>query len=479
MAATINDPGKSRPLCVDLDGTLIRTDLLYESLLRMLGSKPWLLFALPFWLLKGKAHIKQKLASFGIGDPALLPYDWRVVELLRESSTRELVLCTASDESIANPIANYLGVFDKVIASNGIENLAGAKKARHLVSLYGDRGFDYVANASVDAAVWRHSHSAWVVNGGNAIAQVAERSALQVEAHWPAENGGIKSWLKAARLHQWLKNLLVFVPLLASHKFLDVEHALASMLAFVAFGLCASGVYLLNDMLDLESDRQHPRKRLRPFASGDLTLRGGMLAVPLLTLAGFLMAGLASPAFAFILCVYLALTLGYSLKLKQIAMVDVVLLAALYTIRIVGGAAAIGVTLSFWLLTFSMFFFLSLAMLKRYTELLLARNNGKNIAHGRGYHIDDLSLVQSLGSSAGLVAVLVLCLYINAPESQELYRQPLFLWLLCPVLLYWISRTWMLAHRGVMHDDPVVFAVKDRVSLATVAIGLLAVLAAI
>lgn len=470
--------GHGRPLCVDLDGTLVRTDLLYESLLRMIGSRPWMVLLLPFWLLRGKAHLKQRLAAFGCGDPALLPYDPRVLALLESNTDRPRVLCTASDVTLVAPIAAHLGLFDAVYCSDGTRNLAGARKAELLVSLYGERGFDYVANAGVDTAIWKHARAAWVVNGGNGVARAAA-AVTRVEAHWPAEQGGPRAWLKAIRLHQWLKNLLVFVPLLASHQFLDAGKGLAAVLAFLAFGLCASGVYLLNDLLDLESDRQHPRKKLRPFACGRLELRAGLLVTPLLTLAGFMLAWLVAPMFLLVLAAYFCLTLAYSLRLKQVMMIDVVMLAALYTIRIVGGAAAIDVPMSFWLLTFSMFLFLSLAMLKRYTELKMTLDSGKTTALGRGYHVGDLSMVQAMGTASGLVAVLVLCLYINAQESEALYRQPLFLWLLCPVLLYWICRTWMLAHRGLMHDDPVVFAVKDPGSLLTVLVGGLAVLAAI
>lgn len=475
---TTSETTPMRPLCIDLDGTLIKTDLLFESLLRMLATKPWMLLVLPFWLFQGKAHLKRRLAAFDIGEPALLPYDQRVIELLKANSQRERVLCTASDRTIVEPIAKHLGLFDRVLCSDGDVNLAGRNKAQRLVELYGERGFDYAGNAHVDVAVWRHAHSAIVVNGSNAVARAAARH-TQVETYLPAQGGGVRAWLKAMRLHQWLKNLLVFVPLLASHQFFNVDHVLISVIAFLAFGLCASGVYLLNDMLDLESDRQHPRKRLRPFASGRLQLLPGLIAVPLLTVAGFVLAWLASPLFLMVLALYFVLTLAYSLKLKQLVIIDVVVLAALYTVRIVGGAAAIGVMLSFWLLTFSMFIFLSLAMLKRYTELQLTLSHGKAVPSGRGYHVEDMSLVQSLGSASGLIAVLVLCLYINTPESQVLYRDPIFLWLLCPILLYWISRTWMLAHRGQMHDDPVVFAVKDRGSLITVGLGVLAVLAAI
>ncbi|WP_369934232.1 UbiA family prenyltransferase [Xanthomonas tesorieronis] len=470
-------PARPRALCVDLDGTLLLSDLLYESFLSMLSSRPWLLVCIPLWLFRGKAHLKRKLAAFGVGSAAALPYDSRVLQLLREATDRPRVLCTASDAQLVHPIAEHLNLFDEVHCSDGRINLAGSRKAQLLLERFGEKGFDYVANDMVDLRIWKHAHSAWVVNAGPTVSKAAAR-VCSVEAYWPRHSNSPLTWLKALRVHQWLKNLLVFVPLLASHSFSQLDGILTSALAFTAFGLCASGVYLLNDLLDLESDRGHPRKRRRPFAAGALDLRAGLLAAPLLTFAGLATAWLASPAFLAVLATYYLLTLAYSLKLKQIVIIDVVTLAALYTIRIIGGAAAIGVTPSFWLLALSLFLFLSLAMLKRFTELQMTLGAGKSVPSGRGYHVEDLSLVQSLGTASGLMAVLVLCLYINTPDSQALYSHPFFLWLLCPILLYWISRTWMLAHRGLMHDDPVVFAVKDRGSLITVLLGAAAVLAA-
>jgi 4-hydroxybenzoate polyprenyltransferase len=278
-------------------------------------------------------------------------------------------------------------------------------------------------------------------------------------------------------VHQWLKNLLVFVPLLAAHRVLD--STLLAVLAFAAFSLCASGVYLLNDLLDLKSDRRHHSKRNRPLAAGKLPLLGGLLAAPVLTLAAFAVALAVSPLFALVLGGYWLTTLAYSLQLKRKVMLDVLLLAALYTARIIGGAVAIMVEPSFWLLAFSMFMFLSLALLKRYTELAALLADGRDKASGRGYRVDDLPLLQSFGAASGYGAVLVLALYINSPESLELYTRPYALWLLCPMLLYWISRAWFVAHRGEMHDDPVVYAATDRFSLGVATVGGLVLLAAL
>lgn len=466
------------PLCVDLDGTLLKSDLLHESVLTLIARNPLHAFLLPVWLLRGKAALKQKIADRVELDARLLPYDGRVVELLRDSGGRKRVLCTASDARYANAIADHLGLFDQVMASDGIRNLAGECKADALRSAFGDDGYDYAGNAEVDLDVWRHARKGWVVNASHKLAEKA-RGLCDVEVHLGAVKPNFRTWVKAIRLHQWLKNLLVLIPLLASHRLLDPTALAQSTVAFLAFGLCASGVYVLNDLLDLASDRQHPSKRNRPFASGSIPLAHGMLAAPLLTLAGFALALSVTPLFAGVLFVYYATTLGYSLAFKRMVMIDVVVLAGLYTIRIIGGAVAISSSLSFWLLAFSMFLFLSLAMLKRHTELASMLADGRKQASGRGYTVDDLALVQSLGGASGYLAVLVFALYINSPESLALYHHPKLLWLICPFLLYWISRMWIVAHRGRMDDDPVVFAVTDRGSLAVIlACGLL-VLAAI
>lgn len=466
------------PLCVDLDGTLLRSDLLVESVLALLRRNPLYLFALPFWLLRGKARLKRQVSSRVRLDASTLPYDERVLAVLRDARGRRRVLCTASDELLAAPVAAHLGLFDEVIASDGRHNANGAGKASRLVERFGRGGFDYMGNATVDLAVWRDARAAWVANAPARLATAAAAIA-PVAGVIPAERAGLRDWLQAARLHQWLKNLLVFVPLLASHRFLEPAATLDALLAFLAFGLCASGVYLLNDLVDLPADRRHPRKRSRPFAAGRLPLVQGLVAAPLLSLAGLVLAWNVAPAFAGVLALYYATTLAYSFALKRVVMLDVVVLAGLYTVRIIGGAVAIGSGLSFWLLAFSMFIFLSLAMLKRYIELGLLLSNGEQRSSGRGYTVEDLPLIQSLGGASGYLAVLVLALYISSPESLALYSRPQWLWLLCPLLLYWVSRAWVIAHRGTMHDDPVVFAATDRTSQAIALLGGVVALCAI
>jgi 4-hydroxybenzoate polyprenyltransferase/phosphoserine phosphatase len=450
------------PLCIDLDGTLLRSDLLLESALSLLRRNPFYLLSFIVWLSHGKARLKREIALRANVDVRLLPYDSRVLTWLRDENIgRKKVLCSASDKLLVDAVAKHLDGFDTVLASDGLVNLSGARKAQALVENYSEYGFDYAGNARPDMQVWSHARRAIVVNASPALLRRTQK-AFSVSRVFVREKSDVRVWVRALRLHQWLKNLLIFLPLLAAHMLFVPQAMQRSVLAFFCFGLCASGVYLLNDLLDLESDRRHPRKRLRPFAAGTLSLLAGLVAAPLLVLVSFALAWLLSPLFATVLFGYYALTLAYSFALKRIAMLDAIVLGTLYTARIIAGAVAAQVVLSFWLLAFSMFLFLSLAMLKRYTELRSLRDAGQTEASGRGYAVDDLPLIESLGGSSGFLSVLVLALYINSTASEVLYRHPQILWMLCPLLLYWVSRAWLIAHRGAMHDDPVVFALVDR-----------------
>jgi 4-hydroxybenzoate polyprenyltransferase len=468
------------PLCIDLDGTLLRSDAGAESALALLKCNPLYGFAMLAWLLHGLAYAKRRIAERVALDAGALPFDERLLNWTRsEAGKRRRLLVTASDALLAQPIADRLGLFDGVIASDGKHNLKGHAKAAVLVERFGERGFDYAGNARSDLAVWRHARRAIVVNAGDELAAAAAE-VCEVERHFPREAGGTRDWLRALRPHQWLKNLLVFLPLLAAHRWHDAGAIGAAVLAWLAFSLCASGTYIANDLLDLGADRRHPRKRNRPFASGALPLWQGMLASPLLVAAAFVLAVWQLPAaFAPWLAGYLVLTLAYSLAMKRVPMLDVLALAALYTVRILAGGAAAAVPVSFWLLAFSMFLFLSLAMLKRYTELHDLRAQGGGAASGRGYAVDDLPLVQSLGAGCGLVSVLVLALYVDSTTGGALYHHPHRLWLLCPLLLYWIGHVWLLGQRGRMHDDPLVFAARDALSWTLALIAILVVWSAL
>jgi 4-hydroxybenzoate polyprenyltransferase/phosphoserine phosphatase len=454
------------PVVVDLDGTLIFTDMLHESALKVAREQPLDALRVPFWLARGKAVLKRELASRCEIDATHLPYNQDLLVWLQEQRRqgRRLVLCTASDVALANAVAEHLGIFDEVMASEGVLNLAGEHKAEALEHRFGLRGFDYAGNSSTDLAVWRRARRAIVVNGA---ASLAGRAAVECEVEHvlPSAPAGLKTWSKVLRVHQWLKNLLLFVPMLAAHAWEDAANWSALLLAFVAFSLCASSVYIANDLLDLDSDRQHPRKRRRPFASGAVPAWRGVLLAPFLLAASLLIASAVNPAFAACLLFYFVLTCVYSFGLKRLLLVDCLTLAVLYTLRIIAGAAAVASPLSFWLLAFSVFLFLSLAFVKRYAEMLVQLQSGKQKVHGRGYLTSDAPLVQMLGVTSAYASVVVLALYLNSDAVRELYATPELLWGVVPVMLFWISWVWLQAHRGNMHDDPLVFAVKDRASL--------------
>jgi 4-hydroxybenzoate polyprenyltransferase/phosphoserine phosphatase len=459
-----------KPLVVDLDGTLILTDMLHESVLRVLKDRPFDTLRIPFLLLKGKAYLKQHLASNIEFDPITLPYNEELLEWLKQErvSGRRLILCTASDKKIADIIADHLGIFDEVIASDGVLNVAGENKAAALLTLFERHGYDYVGNSNKDLPVWSQAHRAVVVNGSNELIKKAHDVAT-VERVFPKRPIGFSSWRQVLRIHQWLKNLLLFVPLFAAHDLSNGQAWGSTFLAFVAFSLCASSVYIANDLLDLESDRQHPRKRNRPFASGIVPAWVGVLFAPILLIVSLGVATLVGQQFLYWLIFYFALTCAYSWVLKRLMLIDCLTLALLYTLRIIAGAAAVGHGLSFWLLAFSVFLFLSLAFVKRYAELEVQLLSGKEKIHGRGYHIADASLIQTMGIVAGYSSVLVLALYLNSDAVLRLYAAPELIWGAVPVMLFWVSWMWMQAHRGKMHDDPLVFAVKDRASLGAAA----------
>ncbi|MBA5876025.1 MAG: UbiA family prenyltransferase [Nitrospira sp. CR1.2] len=460
------------PLCVDLDGTLIKTDLLWESLLVLLKQNPLLAILLPWWLLKGKAHLKHEIARRVTLDASTLPYDQELVEFLSNErrAGRELMLATASHTSYAQAVAAHLGLFDeRVYGSDRSVNLKGARKVALLVERYGARRFAYAGNSTADFPVWAEASEAIVVNASAAVVSRA-RTLTTVSRVFSTPVTWVKQVAKALRVHQWAKNVLVFVPVLASHQLTNGRLLLQAGLAFFSFSLCASSVYIVNDCLDLESDRRHPRKRNRPFASGSLSIPFGLALAAACLLGGILLAFALPRLFWLVLAGYLVLTTAYSLYLKQFVLLDVIILAQLYTVRVYGGGAATGVPPSHWLLTFSLFLFLSLALVKRFTELrLMSQAEGEGLP-GRGYWVTDVEHVSSIGTASGLLAVLVLALYISSKEVLLLYTHADVLWLVCPVMLYWISRVWMLAYRNRMDDDPVVFAVKDPKSYAMAAL---------
>ena len=454
------------PLVVDLDGTLVHSDMLHESALRVFRDKPFDILLIPFWLIKGKAILKQNLATRTSFNPEFLPYNRELLMWLQQKRAegRKLVLCTASDRSFAISIAKHLGIFDEIIASDGSINLSGSHKAEILEQRFGRGGFDYVGNANADLLVWERSRHAIVVNASSDLVNKAGRI-CKVEQEFPKKASGFTAWRRVFRLHQWLKNLLLFVPIFAAHQLTSIDIWATLTIAFFSFGFCASSVYITNDLLDLENDHQHPRKQKRPFASGRVPVWVGVAVAPILFLISSILGSYVGGSFLGWLIFYFVLTCAYSWGLKRLMLVDCLVLAMLYTLRIIAGAAVAGHTLSFWLLAFSVFLFLSLAFLKRYAELDNQLRSGKQKAHGRGYHSSDAPLIQTLGIASGYASVLVLALYLNSESVVILYQTPELVWGTVPIMLFWISWMWMQAHRGMMHDDPLVFALKDKASL--------------
>lgn len=451
-------------LVVDLDGTLLRTNMLLESFLSALGQDWRSFFRSLVALSKGRAALKRHLATAASVEVASLPYDQQVIDYIEawRASGGRTALVTASDQIYADAIASHLGLFDEVYGSDGTLNLKSEQKGAFLEAHFGLKGFAYMGDATADIPVWKRAATAITVNAPASLRREAARSCEAV-AHLSTRSGLVGPFIKAMRPHQWLKNILVFLPMLAAHQ-IDRPTVILSVLAFLCFNLVASSVYLLNDLLDLAADRAHPRKRNRPFASGRIPLGYGALMAASLLLVGIALAVAVGASFVSVMLGYFLLTLSYSLHLKRRIIIDICVLAGLYTIRIVAGGVATNVPLSVWLLAFSIFFFLSLAAVKRQAELVDSAERGKLAASGRGYHVNDLPIISMIAISAGYVSVLVLALYVNSPAVMNLYSYPEALWGACAVLLYWISRTVMVAHRGQMHDDPVVFAAKDRTS---------------
>jgi 4-hydroxybenzoate polyprenyltransferase len=463
----MNDLGKigdQVPLVVDVDGTLLRTDILHEQFLQFVATRPLESWRLIGWTMAGKAQLKSTLAANVDGNLDSLPLADEVLALI-ESAKKEgkpVYLASAADRRHVDELARRVGGIAGVFASDGKVNLSGEAKANALVEQFGEGGFDYAGNCRADYPVWRKARKAYVVSGNRRFHRQAAREFPEAQTV-SRPPGSLRAYLRALRTHQWAKNVLVFLPTIAGHRF-DYPSVIKTFLAFACFCLAASSAYVVNDLLDLPADRAHATKRYRPFASGAIPVAHGPFMAAVLLAAAFALAWFVAPEFLAVLAVYVCLTLAYSVDLKRRVLVDVVVLGMLYTLRVLGGVAAVSVAQSPWLLVFSLFLFLALAVVKRCAELVPARALGKAALKGRGYLVEDLSVLVSLGAASGVGAVLVVGLYIFSPEVQKLYTRPAWLWLLCPLILYWISRMILIAHRGTLHEDPVVFALGDRVS---------------
>jgi 4-hydroxybenzoate polyprenyltransferase len=451
---------------VDLDETLVCTNTLVESLLALLRVRPQLLFAVPLWLTRGHAYCWERVVSHGLPQVELLPYRDSVVAFLRAERNRgrSIVLVTGAHTTFAQRIAAHLGVFTGVIGTEGSDHLVREKKAARLVERFGERGYDYVGATQDDLEPCCSAREAFLAASDPKLSRRIESSGAKVTSL--SGDRLAQGWFSALRPHQWVKNLLVFAPVLLSHRWSQEDLLARAATLFVAFSLLCSAVYVMNDLFDLESDRRHRVKRHRPLASGQISLASGVaLAIACLIASAALTWLLGSAATAGVLGAYAAIALAYSIRLKRLLMIDVAVLAGLYCIRVYAGGVATGIVVSPWTFAFSLFGFTSLALMKRYSEVRALRESAAEGVPGRAYRADDLSMIGAIGVGSSLVAVLVVALYITDPAMNRLYSHPPWLGLLCPIVLIAFARLWILAGRGEMNEDPVLFAIRDRHSI--------------
>jgi 4-hydroxybenzoate polyprenyltransferase/phosphoserine phosphatase len=456
------------PLVVDLDGTVTPTDTLRESFVALALRRPLVAASSLFVLSRGLAAFKRYVAQRCQPDAANLPYRRELIELATREKARgrEIHLVTASDQTVADAIAGALGVFDSAAGSDGVHNLKGEAKLAHVRGRF-PGGFIYAGDAAADLPLFRAARGVILcdVGRGTAAAVAAAGTPVLGELRRPADRA--TAFLRALRVHQWSKNLLIFVPLFVGHGYDDSRKIVATALGFLALCALASATYMVNDIADLQADRFHPTKRLRPFASGRLPIAAGLIAAPLIVIAGFTGAYALSPSFAVTLLIYFVVTLAYSLGVKRVPLLDVFAIGVLFTLRIVMGSEIAGLGHSPWLLSFALAFFLSLALAKRHGEVLRAARIDVEEIAGRGYRGDDWPITLSFGVGAGLVSVIIMLLYMtNDAAPSGFYRQAEWLYAMPAVVSLWLMRVWLLSHRLVLQDDPVVFALKDRVSLA-------------
>jgi 4-hydroxybenzoate polyprenyltransferase len=467
--STTSTPPAALASVWDLDGTLLRTDVFCESLLRILVKQPWRLPQVAMWLARGIPYCKGRVAELTNDSWTTWPVHEGVagsIEADRRAG-RPIVLATAAHERVARSVAGHLGPFDAILATTDTVNLKGRAKSAAIlawVESTGCGGFTYAGDSFADLAIWRVADEAIIVRPTPELEKTVRGLGRPVTVIGE-RRGAFVPILRAMRPHQWAKNLLLFVPALLAHRVSGAT--LASLTAaFVSFSACASAIYVFNDLVDLQSDRDHPEKRRRPFASGDLSLASGVCLAALLAAISAVIALVAlPPAFFAVVLGYAAANICYSTWLKRKPIVDVMMLASMYTARIEAGRIAAQANLSHWLLAFSVFFFTSLAFVKRDTELRRLESEGKMGADGRGYLVSDIPLLESFGTASGYVSILVLALYMNSTEMRSLYGETRLLWLVCLLVMYWLTRIWLLARRGVLDEDPVLYAVRDPVSI--------------
>lgn len=459
------------PLYVDLDQTLMRTDSLFESLFALFKRSPQRAFLLVFALLRGRAAFKQRLSDAVRLDPALLPYNERVLALVQQRREQggKVILASAAHESIVSAVARHVGAFSDCLATRaGGPNLKGHNKLDAIREHAKGAPFAYCGDSMADLPILTAAQERFVVDRSAGLPRRLRSTQLSFEVV-DHQRTGLRTVLKELRLHQWLKNVLLFLPAVAAHRWSDLSMFALLAGAFVCFGLVASATYVLNDLLDLDSDRKHPRKRMRPIASGALSIQHAVLIALGVFVAGLGLAAFVHPQLPLLLLGYVVLTVLYSTVFKTYAMLDVLMLAGLYSYRVLAGGIVAAVPVSSWLLAFSMAVFFSLALVKRCSEIRKLDASDKTWIAGRGYRKDDWSVLLALGAGSALSAVVLVAMYVDSTQARGMYAAPERIWLVCPLLVYWLSRLWLKTSRNEMTDDPLVYTVKDRGSLVTLA----------
>lgn len=461
------DAKKNVALVTDLDGTLLRTDSLWEGFYRMLATKPWLLFSIPFWFVSGRSVLKEKLAPFAAAEASSWPYNRDVLDSIQKARKegRRVCLATAAHKTVARAVENHLSCFDDVLASESGTNLKGEAKAEKLIQRYGEAGFDYIGDSAADLPVWRHCRAAFFV--GSRRSRLFSRLSKECDSTIVIDNDGpgLKTFARVLRTSQWVKNALLFVPLILGRLY-TFDNVAMTGLAAIAFSLTSSAIYVINDLVDLPHDRRHDRKRSRPFASGAAPLWIGLPLALVLALAGLVASLYLPTGFITTLVWYLGLTILYSIWLKRVIMLDVIILGGFYVLRIIAGTEAIGAPLSNWLLGFACFTFLGLGLIKRATEIPLRSNiTEEERVHGRGYLRQDRAILENMSVASGFCSIAILSLYIESLRAAQFYSRPFYLWGLCPIIAFWYGRLLIIAHRGRMTKDPVSFVMSDKTSI--------------
>ncbi|MCF8032848.1 MAG: UbiA family prenyltransferase [Desulfarculaceae bacterium] len=450
-----------RPLCVDLDGTLLLGDSLWYAVATLLHHAPFAFLRIAATIFKGKAHFKAALCQEALKYDIVFSYNNDVLHWLQEEkkSGRPLYLVTGADRRIAEIVTKQVAVFDGMMTSDGETNLTSGNKAKALATKFGASNYDYIGDSVKDMAACRQAQKAYLVRPTRSLLNKYQAQGIEAETPWGMAKSQLAQLIKTMRPHQWAKNLLLFVPFILAHNF-ETQVIFKAVFAFVAFCFLASGVYICNDLLDQESDRRHPHKKDRPIASGGLNPNLAFAAAIVLLAVSLFIGSLLNSIFFATIVLYLLANVAYSVALKKAKLVDVLILAGLFSLRIFAGGVATEVPISDWLIVFSIFFFLNLAFLKRFIEVNHMQADEK--MPGRDYYGSDRLFLFIAGVSSGYLSVLVFLLYLTSAHAKELYKHPKLLILICPILIYWVSRMWLYAHRGLIKGDPVIFALKGK-----------------